>query len=207
MKDTDIDLIIFDCDGVLFDSKEANFHYYNHILSIFNRKDMDQDELDYVHSHTATESIKFLFRDQPSIIDKVLDMAKTIDYSEFLSYMSIEDGWKDLIEGVRPPIKTAISTNRSNTMPELIKIFNLLDWFDVIVSALDVKNPKPNPEGVFKILDELKIPPGKAVYIGDSKVDEIIANNSDIRFIAYKNSDLNASLHIDNFYELIDMLS
>jgi len=50
---TRYDLAIFDCDGVLFDSKEANRHYYNFIATELGREELSPEELEYVHMHTA----------------------------------------------------------------------------------------------------------------------------------------------------------
>ncbi len=201
-----LELIIFDCDGVLFNSKDANIKYYSKIISLFDREPITHDEIEYIHCHTAVESIKYLFRNKPELINLALEKALTIDYGDFLEYLKIEPGWQDLILAYRPPIKTAISTNRSTTMPRLIDIFELDKWFDIIVSALDVRNPKPDPEGVFLILDKLNISKEKAIYIGDSKVDEEIAKSAGIKFISYKNSSLNADLYIDSFYQLKDKI-
>ena len=198
----EIDLIIFDCDGVLFDSKNANIKYYSKIISFFDREPITEEEIEYIHCHTAVESIKYLFRDKPKLINLALEKALTVDYSDFLKYLELEPGWQDLILTYRPPIKTAISTNRSTTMPKLIDIFELNKWFDLIVCALDVKNPKPDPESVFVILDKLNVKKDRAIYIGDSHIDEEIAKNADIKFISYKNPNLNADIYIDSFYQL-----
>ena len=38
-------LVILDCDGVMFSSKEANRHYYNDLLKAFSCPPMTQAEL------------------------------------------------------------------------------------------------------------------------------------------------------------------
>jgi len=40
-----IEVVIFDCDGVLFDSREANTVFYNHILSEFQLPPMTEEDL------------------------------------------------------------------------------------------------------------------------------------------------------------------
>ena len=51
-------LIIFDCDGVLFESREANRHYYNHLLAFIRhaREEgfiFDEHEALFVHAAAA----------------------------------------------------------------------------------------------------------------------------------------------------------
>jgi phosphoglycolate phosphatase len=54
-------VIIFDCDGVLFDSRRANQFFYDHLLIHFGKSSLADTDLDYVHMHTVTESTEFLF--------------------------------------------------------------------------------------------------------------------------------------------------
>ena len=55
--------------------------------------------------------------------------------------------------------------------------------FDCVITSDNVKNGKPNKEGVLKILRILKIKKENSVYIGDTKVDELTAKNAKIRFL------------------------
>jgi phosphoglycolate phosphatase len=200
------DLAIFDCDGVLFDSRDANRIYYNSILARFGREPVSEEDLAYVHMHTAEESIEYLFRDDQVVRRDAFVYVMTLDYSDFLEFMTMEPGVGETIESMRPPVMTAISTNRSSTMPKLRRVFGLDNWFDQIVCALDVQRPKPDPEGVFKILHVLNINREKAIYIGDSVVDEMVAMRAGIPLIAYKNHDLNAMFHVKHFSEIRDIV-
>ena len=200
------DLAIFDCDGVILDSREANRAYYNAILEEFGRGSMDEKELSFVHMHTAEESVKYLFRDDMSAQREALVYAQTLDYTRFLDCLIMEPGVGDTIESIRPPMLTAVSTNRSTTMSSVAEIFGLDKWFDIIVCALDVNNPKPDPEGVFKILEILGVEKDRAIYIGDSVVDEMVAYRAEIPLIAYKNRDLRAMFHVEHFDQIKTIL-
>ncbi|NDY42156.1 HAD hydrolase-like protein [Dissulfurirhabdus thermomarina] len=200
------DLVIFDCDGVLFDSREANRAYYDRIRAEFGLPPMDEAEMDYVHMHTAQESVAFLFRDRPELLPAAEAFVATLDYSAFLHLMTPEPGFPELVEAVRPPVLTAVSTNRSTTMPELRRVFGLDRWFDRIVCALDVEHPKPHPEGVFRILEDLGVAPGRALYVGDSKVDEEVAGRAGLAFAAYRNPGLRAAFHVGRHGELLPVI-
>src|SRR5208337_5622831 len=56
-----IKLVAFDCDGVLFDSRQANIAFYDTILARFERPRLSSQAEDYVHSHTVQESLGYLF--------------------------------------------------------------------------------------------------------------------------------------------------
>jgi phosphoglycolate phosphatase len=194
-------VIIFDCDGVLFDSRKANQAYYNHLLNHFGKPSMSESDLTYVHMHTAGESITFLFGEN-QLRDAVLVYAQTLDYTPFIRLMEIEPGLIDLLETIRPGIKTAVSTNRSTTIGQVLKTFALDPYFDLVISSLDVTRPKPDPESVIKIMDFFKAGPEHCLYIGDSEVDAQTAGRAGVVFVAYKNLSLPADFHIQGFSEL-----
>ena len=201
------DLAIFDCDGVILDSREANRAYYNAILKEFGRGSMNDKELSFVHMHTAEESVKYLFKDDVAAQKEALIYTQTLDYTSFLDCLTIEPGVGDTIESIRPPMLTAVSTNRSTTMSRVVDVFGLDRWFDIIVCALDVNNPKPDPEGVFKILEILGVEKDRVIYIGDSVVDEIVAYRAGIPLIAYKNKGLETMFHVEHFVQIESILS
>ena len=201
------DLAIFDCDGVLLDSREANRAYYDAILKEFGRRSMNDKELSIVHMRTAEESVKYLFRGDLTAQKEALVYTQTLDYTHFLDCLIMEPGVGETLESIRPPMLTAVSTNRSTTMSMVVEMFGLDRWFDIIVCAIDVNNPKPDPEGVFKILDTLEVEKDRAIYIGDSVVDEMVAYRAEIPLIAYKNRDLRAMFHVEHFDQIKTIFS
>ena len=120
--------------------------------------------------------------------------------------MEMEPGLIDFLETIRPRIKTAVSTNRSTTIGQVLKTFALESYFDLVISSLDVTRPKPDPESVIRILDFFQVDPEKCLYIGDSEVDARTAGGAGVPFVAYKNSSLAANLHVRGFSELKDYL-
>jgi len=197
------DVIIFDCDGVLFDSRKANQSFYNHLLEHFGKPPLAETNLDYVHMHTAGESINYLFRDNP-IRDAVLAYNRTLDYAPFIRLMEMEPGLIDFLDYIRPKFKTAVSTNRSTTIGQVLQTFALEPYFDLVISSLDVNQPKPDPESIFKIVDYFQVTPEQCWYIGDSEVDAQTAGSAGVIFVAYKNLALPADFHIQGFSELKD---
>jgi phosphoglycolate phosphatase-like HAD superfamily hydrolase len=196
-------VIIFDCDGVLFDSRKANQSFYNHLLTQFGKPSLSETDLSYVHIHTAGESIHYLFRDDHTR-DAVLDYNRTLDYSPFIHLMEMETGLIEFLDYIRPVARTAISTNRSTTIGQILKTFALEPYFDLVVSSLDVSQPKPDPESVFKILDYFKVTPDQCWYIGDSEIDAQTAGRAGVFFVAYKNLSLPGDFHVQGFSELKD---
>jgi len=201
----DCKVVVFDCDGVLFDTEAANRAYYNHILRHFGKPPMTADQFGYAHQHTLNQAIAYLFGNEESI-DAVNAYRRTMDYSRFLKLLKIEPHLVSLLSKIKPKLKTAIATNRSDTMDRLLAEFNLTDQFDLVVTSYDIPRPKPYPDALLKILSFFNIVPRQALYIGDSQVDAEAASAAQIPFVAYRNETLPAPHHIEKLKDLEELL-
>jgi HAD superfamily hydrolase (TIGR01509 family) len=197
----DVRVVAFDCDGVLFDTLEANRHYYNHILEHFGRPPMNPEQLRFVHAHTVQEALADLFADDAQR-QAAHVFRKTIDYGGFIRHLTIEPHLVALLDWMHGKYKTAIATNRTDTMKRLLREFGLVERFDLVVTSLDVARPKPSPDPLLKILAEFKATPRQSLFVGDSEVDETTARAAGVPFIAYRNPSLQADHHIDSLIEL-----
>jgi HAD superfamily hydrolase (TIGR01509 family) len=191
-------LIGFDCDGVLFDSRDANIAFYNAILARFGHPAMDPLTVDFVHSHTFRESVEYLFRADDALAE-VLDYCRTLDYQPFIPMMVEAPHLRDFLTFLRPRFFTALATNRTTTTHAVLHYHSLDAHFDLVVSALDVARPKPHPESFWRILEHFRLKPEEAIYIGDSRVDEEFAANAGVPLVAFCNPDLKAAYHLKSF--------
>jgi FMN phosphatase YigB (HAD superfamily) len=198
----ELKLVVFDCDGVMFDSKYANRQYYNHMLEKFDHPLMTEQEEDYVHSHNVFDAVDHIFRNYPEEIDEVHQYRITVDYTPFLKYMVMEPDLKEFLSLLRPKYHTAISTNRSSTMPSVMEMYDLHPYFDLVVTALDVEKPKPHAEALVKILNHFQVSADEAVYIGDSMVDREHTDGVKMRLISFKNPELPAEYHVSRFLDI-----
>jgi len=190
-------LIIFDCDGVMFESRRANEAFYNHIRAHFGLPPMSLKELDYVHMATSEESVNFIIPDE-RLQAQAQAYRLAVDYRPFARLMVMEPTLLDLLRFLKPEYYTAVSTNRSNTINPILEDFGLASYFELVVSCLDVGRPKPDPESINLILETLKIPAGQALFIGDSEVDAAAARAAGVDLAAYRNSALTAEYHLEN---------
>jgi HAD superfamily hydrolase (TIGR01509 family) len=198
-------VVIFDCDGVMFDSKQANIHFYNHLLARFNLPAMQEDEINFCHQHTADESIRRIFKGTP-YMDEAFAYRLKMDYTPFLKDMAIEPDLKALLAALRGRYGLAVATNRSNTIQQVLEIFDLKAYFEIVVSSLDVERPKPHPESIFKILRFFGASAPEALYVGDSGVDQQTARSAGTVFVAYKNDTLEADFHVSHLMDLVSIL-
>src|SRR3972149_7932906 len=75
--------VIYDCDGVLFDSIEANRRLYNDLCASMGRDLMKEDEIKYVHCHTVYEAIHYLFGIGSALEKRALELLKRVDLRKY----------------------------------------------------------------------------------------------------------------------------
>jgi phosphoglycolate phosphatase-like HAD superfamily hydrolase len=196
-------LVVFDCDGVMFNSREANRRYYNDLLAAFSCPPMDEEELGYVHIHNVHNSVAHIFRNHKHINPALIEACRLdLDYAPYLRFMTMEPDLLRFLEYIKPSYQTAISTNRTDTMEIILDTFALRPWFDMVVTALNAPRPKPAPDGLLMILDHLHVQPHEAVYIGDSTIDQEHCSGTGVDLIAFRNRALDARYHVDDFMSI-----
>ena len=200
--------VIYDNDGVLFDSIESNRKLYNDLCLSMGRDALREEEVQYIHSHTVYEAIHFLFGHDEGLEKKVLESMKQIDLRKYIVYLKMEPFLLHMLNLLKGNgIFRAINTNRTTSMPHIMERFGLGPFFDMVVTALDVKNPKPHPESIEKILHRFDLKKDEAVFVGDSEVDQQTAKSAGIQFIAYKNREVANDLLIEDHLDLLDLLT
>ncbi len=200
--------VIYDCDGVLFDSLEANGRLYTEVCVLIGRPPLSEDELHYVHSHTVFEAIHFISKNDSELEKKALELLKQIDLRKYVVYLKMEPHLLETLSRLKErEILKAVNTNRTTSMKYIMEEFNLWPYFDMVVTALDVKNPKPHPESVEKILEAFNLEKEEALFVGDSEVDQQAARASNVRFVAYKNREIANGLFIEDHLDLLKIIS
>jgi len=207
-RSTIIRCVIYDCDGVLFDSIEANRTLYDHIAVSNGRGPLTEEELRYCHINTVKDSIHHLFADNlESEVHALRFLSEQIDFKDYVPYLKMEPHVMETLTILRGRgILTAINTNRTTSMPHLMQRFDLSPYFDLVVTALDVIRPKPDPESMDSILRVLNVRPDETLYVGDSVIDLKAAESSGVTFVAYKNPSISTGISIDDHRKILEYI-
>lgn len=98
------------------------------------------------------------------------------DTGTFLNYVSENN------------LKIGILTNNFSTTVMEVFSSNNIPFQGHIIGRGDVKQPKPNIEGIVKLLKSFNADPSESIVIGDSDFDIDVAKQSNIRAIFLKRS-------------------
>jgi HAD superfamily hydrolase (TIGR01509 family) len=198
--------VIYDCDGVMFDSIEANFAFYERIMSSMGHTLDRQDEatMRVLHTYANRDVLTFFFPEEPEK-SRALALAAAIDYRDLVPLMRLEDGFVETLELLRTRVHLAVCTNRSTSMEAVLHDFDLARFFGCVMTAAQVQHPKPHPDPLYRVLEHYRIPPGEALFVGDSEVDRQAAAAAGVPFVAYK-ADLPGFARIDHHGDILSLL-
>lgn len=206
MNPSKIKAVVFDCDGVMFDTALANRKFYDEVLISFGKPALTDQQFVQVHMMTVRAAVEFLF---PELTDHVpvYQCIKQIGYHKFIQYMKMEDGLRELLSNLADNgLIRAVATNRTDTMEKVLADYGLAGEFDMVVTAADVEKPKPDPEQLEKIMARFSLAPDQILFVGDSEYDQMAARGAGTGFVAFKQPGLEADVHVSAMAEIAGVL-
>ena len=203
---TDLKAIIFDCDGVLFQSHRANLAYYNKIFAEFDAPLILDPHSKEAHiCHTASSPVVLSSLMAKDDVEAALRFSQSLDYREFIPLMTEDSDLKPALKRLSERFPLAVATNRGNSMHEVLEHFDIARYFKVVVTSRDVEKPKPAPEMLLLAALHLGVLPCECLFIGDSELDQMAALEGGVPFISF-GASLKARSSVQTHTELIELL-
>jgi HAD superfamily hydrolase (TIGR01509 family) len=179
-----LSLIIFDCDGVLFDSAAANVAYYNAVLGRLGQQPLDAEWSRRAHFLSSHQLYDAMFGAGSALAAAARHVAGELDYTPFYPLMRPMPGLHRVLESLTAHYHLAMATNRSATVVGVMRQFRLDRFVELAIGAHDVPRPKPHPDMIEKCLAHFRLRPPAAVYVGDSETDRAAALAAGVHFVA-----------------------
>ena len=199
-------LVIFDFDGTLVDSK------YDIAVSV-NLTLMDLDlptrHPDEIFTFVGDGVKRLLRLSVGESNEKQYEKALTIFREHYLEHCldstRFYEGLDSVFRSLQGKIK-ALATNKSFEYTlRIVEGLGARNTFAAIECPNDIYDLKPNPGMLFRILDQLRIPPEHAILVGDSTNDVRAAKAAGMRACAvgygYGNREKVLALEPDHYCE------
>ena len=178
-----LQLLMFDADGVLFESYESNIAYYNAIFAKVGLAALDADEEIASISYAATDIFKLRAKQDATLLARIHDIARNLDQKPFFDLLRPPFELRPCMLELKRRYRLGLATNRSATVPALIEHLKLAGVFDAVASALDKVRPKPAPDILQLCVQRAGVTPEQTVYIGDSPIDREAAEAAGVAFL------------------------
>jgi len=199
-----MELVIFDCDGVLFDSWRANVAYYNEVLRVLGVPPLDPEWERRVHFLASAQVYDDMFGAGSELAVRARRVAAAVDYTPFFDLMEPVPGLHEVLAELAASFRLAMATNRGTTVQEILDRFGLRRFLSLAVGVRDVARPKPHPDLLLKCLDHFGVLPAAAVYVGDAESDRTAAQAAGVTFVGV--GAVAAEHRVERFCELPALL-
>ncbi len=200
-------LIIFDMDGTLVNSSLTIANAINYVRKNIGFEPMEQE---YILRHVNEPDInpaQFFYHAQ------AFDPDHEKWFSEYYSKnhekeLVLYDGIKELLETLKQQEhRLAVATNayRRSTIESLIHL-EVYDIFDSIACYDDVRQGKPHPDMLYKLLDELEHSVHESLFIGDGPRDAQAAKHAQMDYVMVDwgfSEHMNAVRTVDDLKRLL----
>ncbi len=80
-------------------------------------------------------------------------------------------------------LMAAVSNRMRKSLLYSLKLTKILPFFDVVVAADDVTNPKPHQDHLLTALRSLQVKPEKAFMVGDTENDILAGKNAKVKTV------------------------
>ena len=163
--------IIFDMDGVIFDTELVYLEIWSKVFEKYGyklQKEVYAEVLGtgrenvkkvFLHNYGNELPIDKMYREKDEDLEKAVDKGIPLKQGayEILSYLK-NNNYK---------IALATSASKERALKQL-RYADIEKFFDVIVSRDDVKETKPNPDIFLKAAKKLNVNPNECIVIEDS---------------------------------------
>lgn len=189
IKENKYDTVLFDLDGTLLNTRELINRSFVHTFEHF-RPDhvLTDEELDSFFGPSLRQTFSRYSTDEQEI-EEMIQYYRQFNVASHDEMVTAFPGAKSLIRTLaRKGYKLGVvSSKKTDLVEHGLEIFGMRDKIKVIIGEEDVKNPKPDPEGILeamRILDSKK-----ALYVGDGVGDIEAGKNAGIDTIGVLYSD------------------
>ncbi len=198
--------ILFDLDGTLTDTLSDLASSVNYAMREFG---FPERTLEEVRCFVGNGVRRLIYSSVPENTDEktaedCLGIFKEYYKNNSLVKTKPYDGIIPMLENLKKQgLKTAVVTNKMHEAAEdIVRIF-FGDLIDITLGQVDGVAQKPQPDGIYHVLEKLGASKEKAVYVGDSEVDCITAENAGIPCIGVTWGFRDKSVLIENGADFI----
>ena len=165
----DIKLVIYDLDGVLIDSSEGIRKTFEKSLKELETNYNGTDIKEMIG--LPLEDIYFeVFKEDEDMVKRGAEIFRREYATLSLENTVIINGVTETLGSFKEAdIMQSVATNKASYLAtNLLVHLGIAEYFEIIIGALDVPNPKPAPDMINLTLEKLSVDREEAVFVDDT---------------------------------------
>jgi HAD superfamily hydrolase (TIGR01509 family) len=182
-----IKAVIFDYDGVIADSVEHIFGAMKYIAAQGGKTFPYATAEDLRLVHTEPFRINYELCGFDWEKDEDFVFSKFMEYNNQHNHIPMMKGIDAIVRNLASKhiILGVVSQNSKDVVRPNLAAYDILHFFSGIVGYENVKNMKPDPEGINSLLSSFGVMPDEAIYVGDMPNDVKTAKNAGVHSMSF----------------------
>ncbi|WP_419821455.1 pyrophosphatase PpaX [Anoxybacterium hadale] len=176
-----INTVLFDFDGTIMDTNNVILQSWQHTFRTVEGKERPREEILSTFGEPLYVTME---KKLPQIsVEEGAAIYRGFHYDHFTDLISLFPGIIELLEELKKRgIKIGLVTSRLRHTTEIgLNKFDMMKYFDSIVTCDDTEKFKPDPEPALVALQQLDAKPEETLMVGDSLYDILCARGAGIR--------------------------
>ena len=171
--------VVFDVDGTLLDTTEFIYQAFEHTFRRHDVVPVSREEL-FVHMGTPLERVYELVA--PHHDANVLSVTHREFQRDNPQLLRLYPGVTEMLEWLKSKgiWRAAVTSRKQSATESLEKVGLLHGLLEIIVTGNDVKQHKPDPEGIVKALAAMEMVPEQSLMVGDTPSDIEAGRNAKV---------------------------
>jgi len=190
--------ILFDMDGVLVDSLDSWWKALNSALQKFKHKEITRDE--FIKTYWGHDLRANLERLQ---LNPEVAQFCNVTYENHIDYINIYPDTTSTLTKLASYKKAVITNTPADCARQILKKFEIQQYFKDIITSDDVVRAKPDPEIVFKACERLCVDPKTVILVGDTESDVLAGRTAGCKVVGL---NIPADITIQRLFELVDLV-
>lgn len=198
-----IEAVLFDIDGVLMDSREANLDFYRRLVARYGYPPAPEEDVARGHYMNLLETIALLTREPDEArVRQIWEESRALTGYR-MELVRSPDGADEVLRHLQSKYRLGVVTSRIREgVDHYFEHFGSRELFEVAAAYDDYPRPKPAPDPLLYACEVLGVPPSRAVYVGDAETDRQCAKAAGTHFIAFGDVIVGYTPIVTSFREL-----
>lgn len=201
--------ILFDVDGVLIDSFEANVKFYQDLMKLAGYAEPTKDMIRERYHMTMEQVIRSLIPEKDEDeVKRIWTMGKNRDIPYPDELLTTPQNYDVIIKKLSEMYILGIVTSRVKIGVFCLKqLKDLEQYFKTAVYFEDTVKHKPEPEPLLLACERLGVRPEETVYVGDTASDIQAAKSAGLKVVLYSKQNISgADMITDSFEQILTLV-
>jgi phosphoglycolate phosphatase len=208
------ELLIFDLDGTLIDTRQDIANSANAMLEHYGLKPKTVSELTGYVGDGIAAFVERCIGDTELDFEEAVALFKSIYTEKLLENTKPYDGVMDLLDRLHMHRRVILTNKACGPSKTIVNGLGLAPYFELLVGGDTLPRKKPFPDGVEYILETTGVDRDRTLLIGDGRNDMLASVEAGIRSVyvswGFSNdgilSDVRPDYRIDTPEELLGIL-